>query len=260
MRIKLISDIHLDQCVSHQDFPFIGSGDVLILAGDILCAKHLKSNGFLNTLYRTFLSDCSNNFEHVIYILGNHEYYGGNYNNAPNRLRQDLPDNITLLENDIIKIDNWNFIGFTFWSDFRNANPIDMMEAATRMNDYRCIRIGSNYRKLRPNDTYNFNNQSKNYLKQQLETLTDNVFVISHHSPSYRSVPERFRESLINSAYNNNMDEFIMDHQQIKYWVHGHTHMAQDYEIEQCRVLCNPGGYPGEYTNFNPNFMIRLSN
>jgi predicted phosphodiesterase len=258
MKIKLISDIHLEHSQTYETFPYLGTGDILILAGDILCAKHLTKNGFLNQLYRTFLNDCSNNFRHVLYVLGNHEKYGYNWEGAYNKIKEALPSNISLLENESIAIDNWTFIGFTFWTDFRNCNPLDMIESSTRINDYRSIQIGNNYRKLRPEDTYNFNQKSRTYLKEQLESLKENVFVISHHAPSFRSVPEKFRASKINSAYCNNMDEFIMDHPQIKYWVHGHTHTTQDYNIDQCRVLCNPGGYPGEHTNFNPEFILRI--
>lgn len=258
MRVKLISDIHLEHAITYEKFSYLGTGDILILAGDILCAKHLTTNGYLNELYRTFLNDCSNNYQYVLYTLGNHEKYGYNWEGSYKKIKEALPSNIILLENETVTIDKWTFIGFTFWTDFRNNNPIDIMEAATRVNDYRSIRIGTNYRKLRPEDTFKFNQQSRIYLKHQLESFKENVFVISHHAPSYRSVPERFRASTINSAYCNQMDEFIMDHSQIKYWAHGHTHWAQDYNIDQCRVLCNPGGYSGEHTNFNPNFTLRI--
>jgi hypothetical protein len=132
-----------------------------------------------------------------------------------------------------------------------------MMEAECILNDYKTIRIGSNYRKLNANDTLSFHKKSKAYLLKQLETLKDNVFVISHHAPSYQSIAPQFKCSA-NGAYVSDLDDLILSHSQIKYWVHGHTHHNFDYHIEQCRVICNPVGYPGENSPYNPDLLIEL--
>lgn len=263
MRIKILSDLHLEHYSSLSDpfnavQEFIGKGDVLILAGDILNAKHLKTNGMLGELYRQFLKDCSDNYSQVLYVFGNHEFYGYNYEGTFNKIQQNLPNNFIVMENNSVKMGAWNFVGFTFWTDFRKENPLDMMEAHRYMNDYKVIRIGRNYRKLNPDDTLRFNRRSREFLSEQLSSLEGDIFVISHHAPSYRSVPPEFKGNSCNSAYCNEMDYFIMDNPKIKYWAHGHTHRAQDYMIEQCRVICNPHGYPGQDTSFNPNFLLRV--
>jgi hypothetical protein len=49
-----------------------------------------------------------------------------------------------------------------------------------------------------------------------------------------------------------------MSHPQIKYWIHGHTHTHFDYKIGECRVICNPRGYPNENTGFDPNFEMEI--
>jgi Icc-related predicted phosphoesterase len=254
-----MSDLHLDKYCAAQTFPWIGKGDVLILAGDILRVKHLKKNGYLKNVYLRFLIDCSKNFKKVLYVLGNHEFWGYNYESTFKTIREYLPDNFQLLNNDIIKIEDYNFIGFSFWTNFRNSNPIEMIDAESYMNDYRRIRIGSNYRKLRAQDTLNFHNESREYLLQQLEVIKDNVFVISHHSPSYQSVSENFKNANCNSAYCSDYDGLILNHPQIKYWIHGHTHTYFDYKIGECRVICNPAGYPGQSTNFQKDFELILN-
>jgi len=48
---------------------------------------------------------------------------------------------------------------------------------------------------------------------------------------------------LMNGAYSSSLDEFILDHPQIKLWTHGHTHEDFDYMIGTTRVFCNPRGY-----------------
>jgi hypothetical protein len=136
-----------------------------------------------------------------------------------------------------------------------------MINASSYMNDYKAIRIGNNYRKLRVEDTLSFNRKSKNFLEEQLKIITNNIFVISHHAPSHSSIPEQFRNASCNGAYVNNMDGLIMDNPQIRYWCHGHTHNTFDYMIDNCRVLCNPYGYFGEAVNssFNSGLFVELN-
>lgn len=259
MRLRLFSDLHLEHYTPSQQFN-VGDGDILVLAGDIINTKHLKKNGYLKDLYLQFFNNCSNNYQHILYVKGNHEYYGYNYEGTSNKILEYLPANFHLMENDTITLGDWSFIGFTLWTDFFNEDPIEMWDAQNFMNDYKAIRIGSNYRKLRAGDTLAFNRKSKEYLKTQLETINNNIFVISHHAPSHRSIPERYRTARCNGAYVNNMDELIVEHPQIKYWCHGHTHNTFDYMIGECRVLCNPYGYLGESSNstFNPDLLIEL--
>lgn len=259
IKTKIFSDIHLDHYISCQILPDLGKGDVLILAGDILNAKHFKTNGYLHEVYDTFLDNCSKNFEQVLYVLGNHEHFGFNYEGTFKTIKENLPSNFHLLENEAVKINDTLFIGFTFWTDFRNENPLDMMEANGYMNDYKCIRITSNYRKLNPDDTLGFHKKSKAYLLKKLEELKDeNVFVISHHSPTLQSIPEEFKTSTCNSAYCSDLDDLILSHPNIKHWVYGHSHSPKDFYIGECRMINNAVGYPSQDTGYNPNLFIKI--
>ena len=258
MKIKIFSDIHLDQYVAGQYFPHLGTGDTLILAGDILCARHFKTDGYLHSVYDTFLNDCSKNYDKVLYVKGNHEFYGYNYEGAHKKILDNLPDNFHLLENETIKIGNVNFIGFTFWTDFRKENPLEMMDAQSYMNDYKVIRITSNYRKLNTNDTLQFHKHSKQYLLNKLDELKDEeVFVISHHSPTLQSIAPEFKNSC-NGAYCSDLDDLILDHPNIKHWVFGHSHTAMDFNIGDCRVINNAVGYPGQDTKYNPHLFVTI--
>jgi Icc-related predicted phosphoesterase len=257
MKVKVASDLHLEFLNSFEEIPDLGTADILVLAGDIFPAKYLKTNGKLKDIYLRFVDKCSKDFSHILYVLGNHCYYGYNYEGSKRKIKEHLPHNFQILDNDTVTINNWNFLGFTLWTDFRNENALEMMEAAQVMNDYKVIRITPKYRKLNPTDTLNFHKDSKKYLLNQLQTLNDNVFVISHHAPSYQSVPQQFKKHA-NGAYCSNLDDLIVNHPQIKYWVHGHTHNAFNYMIEGCRVICNPGGYPGQDTNFQKDFLIDI--
>lgn len=266
MKVRVISDLHLEMCEQGHGVPDLGEGNVLILGGDILCARHFKKDGALHKVYDDFLEQCVQNFDEILYIAGNHEAYGYNYEGSWEVLKESLPSKVNLLENDFMKIKDWIFIGATLWTDFRNENALEMMEAAQCMNDYKTIRITPKYRKMNPEDTLGFHKNSKNYIHQKLEEFKDeNVWILTHHGPSYQSVHEKYRTAgIANGAYVSNLDDFILDHPQIKYWSHGHTHESFDYYIGNCRVLCNPRGYYNGYNtrglnpNFNPDFIIQL--
>jgi len=266
MKIKVVSDLHLECCEHGHGVPDLGEGDVLILGGDILCARHFKKNGTLKKVYNDFLKKCADNFDWVLYIQGNHEAYGYNYEGTWNVLKENLPEGIHLMENSVVKIQDWNFIGFTLWTDFRNENALEMMEAAQCMNDYKVIRIGSNYRKMNPDDTLGFHKKSKQFLLDTLPMFENQkVWVLSHHAPSYQSVHPKYRSSgIANGAYVSNLEDLILNNPQVKYWSHGHTHESFDYRIGDCRVICNPRGYYNGYNNadlnlnFNPNFEVEI--
>ena len=261
MRVRVISDIHLEFCQEGIGVPDLGEGDTLILGGDILCAKHFKTNGPLHKVYTDFLQKCVDNFEHVIYILGNHCYWGNQWENTIKVLKEHLPPSIHLLENDYVKIQDTIFLGCTLWTDFRNENPLEMMESGRYMNDYKTIRIGSNYRKLNPDDTLKAHRQSKQFLLQKLEEFkNEKIWIATHHAPSYQSISPKYKTFSCNGAFCSDLDDLILNHPSIKYWSHGHVHSSFDYKIEECRVLCNPRGYfPMEINpNFNPEFEIEI--
>lgn len=71
MNLDFISDIHLETRTEHNR---VGSSiinptkPILILAGDI---------GKPESYLKDFLQYCTENWKHVLYVAGNHEYYGG---------------------------------------------------------------------------------------------------------------------------------------------------------------------------------------
>jgi hypothetical protein len=65
----------------------------------------------------------------------------------------------------------------------------------------------------------------------------------------------------MNGGYHSHLEYFIMDHPQIKTWVHGHMHDAVDYMIGETRILSNPRGYKGyeeQAETFDPSFSFEV--
>ena len=101
MKVKILSDIHLEWG------PFTaGEGDVLVLAGDIC----VESDYLSDERYHKFFGKCVQNYNKIFYTLGNHEYYGGDWNKVEENLRSYLPKGITLLNNESEYYNRWREI------------------------------------------------------------------------------------------------------------------------------------------------------
>jgi predicted phosphodiesterase len=276
MDVNLISDIHLN----FADLTLPG-GDVLIVAGDALEAGHLrkadneKKNTFLADRYRRFINEELVKYRKVIMIAGNHEHYGNQYEDTIPRIKKEMPDNVHYLEAESIQIDDVHFFAGTFWTDMDKKNPIAMSAIKQFMSDFSVIKHGhsivveSNYggkyytNKFSPAFVADVFKETVGLLKDFLDKhANDKVVVVSHHAPSPLSVNEKYKdEGLINYGYMSDLTEFIMDHPQIKYWVHGHMHDPVDYMIDGTRVLSNPRGYSGyeeQAEIFDPGFKFTV--
>jgi len=267
MKFSVASDVHLE--FGNLDLRNKDKADVLILAGDILVAKHLLPNEVEETMEFKFLSQVSQEFEHVIYIMGNHEHYGFDFAKTHSRISNITSKftNINFLEKSHIEIGDTMFVGATMWTDVNKNDPLTKHILENAMNDYRTI-TNSNHEvsyksvtkdeegndqtkfntrpgKFSTTDSYEDYTRAVEYFTDILKTH-NKVVMVTHHAPSRLSVhPKYYKQEHLNHGYCSSMELFILDHPQIKYWVHGHTHEQFDYEIGDTRVICNPRGYIG---------------
>lgn len=263
MKVALISDVHLEfgDCF----FENTENAEVLILGGDILIAQELHDfiepindlekkllggRAIAVNLFRNFLQSCSDQFKHVIYIAGNHEFYHGKYPAGMDYLREELAryPNVRFLENETIDIDKVSFIGCTLWTDMNKGDPTTIEVIRHGLNDYRKIRRNDlGYRRLMPEDTIQFHKQSLDYISNTiLKEPNKKYVVVGHHSPSKQSIKPKYEKDFhMNGGYSSDLTEFINRFPQIAVWTHGHTHDAYDYVIGSTRILCNPRGYVG---------------
>ena len=290
-KITVMSDLHLE--FSFFDIRNTQNADILVLSGDILIAEDLhdyaKDSALINLHqssqrqikaidYRRFLQQASDEFEHVVAIAGNHEFYHGKWVKGLSYLREEYSDhNIHFLECDSVAIelhkDNNHeliiFMGGTLWTDMNNRDPLTVHGIQNMMNDYNYIRHDKeNYRKLKPIDTIIRHEQTLAYFRKTLDNLRKSdlpykVVVVGHHGPSFKSVSEEYaHDTLVNGAYCSNLSEFILDYPEIALWTAGHTHHAYEYYIGNTRVVCNPRGYDNgsykEETDWNPNLVIDI--
>ena len=267
MRVALASDIHLE--FGAIELENTQSADVLILAGDICQAVDVNNETTMGRTCRTFFRQVSDRFPRVIYIMGNHEHYQGDYARSRERIEAMLADlgcdNVHLLEKDTMVIDDVTFVGGTLWTDFNREDSLCMWHASKSMNDYQVCRnsgrgiSGGGYAsRLQPEDTLADHKTMLDYIRIITEGQTDRKFVVAvHHAPSSASVAECYKSDLLmNGNFYTDLSEFIMDRPQIRLWVHGHMHNNSDYEIGETRVVCNPRGYVG-YESWADKFQLQ---
>ena len=240
MQINFISDLHLEFGPLEIEPE---AGDVLVLAGDIDIKGRVD---WINTI--------ASKFNHVIYVLGNHEFYNGTMDSIYRKTREGLADNVHLLENESVTIAGVTFHGATLWSDFLNGNPMSYLQCDQAINDYRLIRAGDGKHRFKPQIAHSLHNISKVFLQ---ENVKEGDVVVTHMAPSLLSIHEKYKNDMnINGSYASDLSELILDTKP-ELWFHGHVHTSFDYTVGNTRILCNPRGYVGEELNseFEPNAL-----
>jgi Icc-related predicted phosphoesterase len=297
MKIAVCSDLHLE--FGDIDLKNTENADVLILGGDICVAADIGKpdpNNFMEGARSNRITDffkrCSFQFPHVIYIMGNHEHYHGDFATSGNKIKSllesNMLSNVYLLDKGVKKIDDVTFIGGTLWTDMNKEDSLTLFHISRMMNDFRCVensnrmlerkvpiyelnpdytedgknggkyatKEGGGYIEIgykrksepshfSPEDAVEDHKKMFGFIQSVIEGRTDEKFVVvGHHAPSRKSTHPRYAsEELMNGGYSSSLDEYIMDHPQIKLWTHGHTHEDFDYMIGDTRIVCNPRGY-----------------
>jgi Icc-related predicted phosphoesterase len=274
MRFALASDIHLE--FGSIELENTNNADVLVLAGDICVATRLGEknaidilgeNNYTNRVHKFFQEVCER-FPHVVYIMGNHEHYDGDFAISHTKLVAELCylKNLHILDKEVFVFDDVTFIGGTLWTDMNNEDPLTLHAMKSMMNDFRCVDNSSrqveyktplyetradgyekHYRNARftPEDAVVDHRAMREYIQHVIEGKHNQKFVVvGHHAPSKSSTHPRYKdEQIMNGGYSTSIDEYILDHPQIKVWVHGHTHEDFDYMVGSTRIVCNPRGY-----------------
>lgn len=235
MKLRIASDLHVDH---HKDrgtavFAQMADGDfdVLVVAGDIANA---------NLAAPALVELCAAVKQPVIYVPGNHDYYGTTLAKGAALLRvaEEMRPNLRVLDNDETTVDGQRFVGSTLWF----PHPGYPLDTDQFLGDFHYIQDIYDWITKRAQD-------SAAYLERHAGV---GDVVVTHHFPHPRSVALRFAHSALNRYFLHNLSHLV-ERGRMKTWIHGHTHDPMDYEINSdTRVVCNPGGYPGERRDWAP--------
>jgi len=266
MKFALASDLHLE--FGEIELKNTENAKVLVLSGDICVAKDLREPDMYGIVdakqsirVHNFFNQVCAEFEHVVYVMGNHEHYHGDYKYTLEILRKNLRhlENLYILENQTFTVDGVTFIGGTLWTDMNKEDPNTLYGVKGYMNDFQIVtdsrepvhfrdqdgnfqtRVG----KLSPQSVVEAHKDTLKFIDETSAAWPFGKFVVvGHHAPSKLSTKPRYQKDvMVNGAYSSDLSEFMLDHPQIKVWTHGHTHDPFDYMVGGCRVVCNPRGY-----------------
>ena len=283
MKIHILSDLHLEFAPHQVDRHATQSADVIVLAGDIFTGTQ-----GIAWARQSFPS------QHIVYVAGNHEFYGHHWDALLDQLRDEARiHSVDFLENASVSIDGIRLLGATLWTDFdyfgRGKRHASMLAAEVAMNDFKRIKaktiqprevariLGSSDGKLGPIrwtkkltavHTLERHQASIAWLKDELpKGDPEKTVVVSHHFPHKNSCDHAYSNDPTTSIYGSHLDQEVL--LGAKLWIHGHTHCSRNYRIgdskRSVRVISNPRGYPfawleNEFENkeFDPALLVEV--
>jgi len=265
MKFALASDMHLD-FGGIDKLPVKAEGTrTLVLAGDIVEAVLLKEKTAQVRRIYDYFAALNDNFDVILYVMGNHEHYGNLFvytkQNLISRFKEHGLTNFHVLERETFEVEDTIFFGATMWTRMRNESPMHMNAIGHGLNDYHCIYshqlAWGEKQKLIPEDTIAECKRTRDKIQEFIDLKTDKKKVlITHHAPSYESVPDRYKMHQLNEAYVEDISNMLYD-SDIKVAVHGHIHFPACYTIGNTYVVSNPRGYfPSEPESHSWDFEI----
>ncbi|KAG5183914.1 Metallo-dependent phosphatase-like protein [Tribonema minus] len=224
MLIQFLSDVHLEQGAVPFSDVVTPAADLLIVAGDVAPARHFS--------LPYFVRHCSEAFEKVLWVYGNHEWYS--QCESMDEIESHMADliseysNVSIMNRDVIEWRGVNFVGCTMWS---HVPASAREEAALCVNDYRFVR--KEHGPVSPADTDAFHQRDSAFLSSN--STADSV-VITHHAPRTRTTSHpRYAGCSNNCCFATDMNLPAMP----KLWIAGHTHFNFDFVDGDTRFVSN---------------------
>lgn len=278
MKLLILSDLHLE--FGQFRVPDVDY-DVVVLAGDVsACARKVPFWACRTTNFGEEIP--------IIFIPGNHEFYGGVMSSTLMALRQaSVGTNFHTLDCGEAVIDGVRFLGCTLWTDFvlridtpdgpRSDAERAASEAGRALADFQVIGMavaneskasdGRHQRTRRvftPQDSIALHEQHRAWLARKLKEPFDGpTVVVTHHAPHRGSLAAEYATDWVSGAFVNELPSHFFEVPIL--WIHGHTHASFDYQVGSCRVVCNPRGYmqggrqqAPENVRFQPGFIVEL--
>lgn len=221
----------------------LAGADLVVLAGDI--APGTAAIRYADAV-ALFLG-CP-----VVFVPGNHEYYGYDFPTA----RDDLRAAAAALEGRVVFLDrDWArfqlqgeeliVFGCTLWTDYRLNGDADHARAyaALSLNDHR--RIGMEGRGFRPEHALAEHRKGLAWLDEALLDVGRNRpsarrLVVTHHAPCRQGLGAL--NAKLAPAYASDLESAIVRWAP-DWWVHGHTHHRHAASIGRTLVASAPRGY-----------------
>ncbi|KAK4248264.1 Metallo-dependent phosphatase-like protein [Corynascus novoguineensis] len=238
-QVQILSDLHLEVGQQYSTFSFPTSAPYLLLAGDIGRLIDYEA-------YRSFVVSQVSRYRKVFLVLGNHEFYGLNYESGlaeAQRLAKEpsLASRLVLLHRA-----RWDdpdsdltVLGCTLWSAIPEA-AYGIVEG--KVNDFKKI---SQWTAARHSAVHE---EETAWLRQQVSQVKADparrrLLVATHHAPCIEgtSRPEHVANPWTPAFATDLVDQ--TEWKSIRVWVFGHTHYSTQLSRNGIKVVSNQRGY-----------------
>jgi predicted MPP superfamily phosphohydrolase len=266
LKIQVASDLHFHPKSSNQQgiveelddtyltrFSDDQAPDALLLAGDI--TNYRDKNKVISAL-----REVVNKKTQILYVLGNHEYYGCDHANTTledyqNCVEPGMPG-VYIADNSIRYIKNEAIVIMsTLWSDLREEDNARI--AITGINDFKW-----------PGLTINWYNkkfiEAKKFLTLTLKGIhlsgfKGKVIVMTHHAPDWSLVSPRWWGHSLNPCFCSDLSTLLNKEWSPDLWVYGHMHSSSYLTMGKTTLVRNPRGYGIENAGgYDPGLVITL--
>jgi len=255
-KIALISDLHNELYREEgrpvPDIQLKTEVDVLVLAGNIDIQEHGA---------RYAIEQGQKLGVPVVYVLGNHEFYGRPDRPLIDKVReQTLGTDVTILDADSVTIADTRFIGATLWTDMAllgtsRKNQL-LSYAALNVKDYDKIRGVHKpvTQVFTPTHACVWHDQDKAFIEAELKKDDDEKkVVISHHAPSAQCLASSEQDDLLSACRASHLD-WMIEKYQPEAWLYGHIDYPNQVQVGKTTVINNPGRHQQNdtATNYEP--------
>lgn len=181
-------------------------------------------------------------------VFGNHEFYKQSIlippHSFPNIQKIETSfENFTLLDNEMVEYEGMYIIGSTLWSKV-DINEKEKKEK--KINDYRQI---EHFTLEKGNELF-----EKNYLFLEksislCEKDGKECIIITHHLPTIKMIHPQYKVHPLTEFFASDCEVLIRP--PVKLWVCGHSHKRMESNVNNVSLICNPKGYPSEWSDYS---------
>lgn len=235
--------------------PFVGTVDLLALAGDIGRIRSTRNVAPLSYAQQAaaFLG-CR-----VIFVPGNHEYYRGSFDEDRTLLLAAKSRGVAVLDRGEVMVPRTagrlRVLGATLWTDYAvTGNTEEAMNAAEReFYDCRLIRRCGGTCAFLPADALAEHRLSRAWLARKLAEPHDGpTIVVTHHVPHPAACHPGHGLNGLAPAFCSDCGDLIAAASSagVVAWIFGHHHWSHRVEVQGVPLLSAQLGYPGEETGW----------
>lgn len=271
MKIQLLSDLHLEVHPGYAPRA-APDADLLVLAGDI--GSYQAGSRLLDDDFGLGRFSPRRGWPvPVVYVPGNHEYDGLDFDATHARLRETCEAlGITWLEREELVIGAVRLLGTTLWADFDalalQPGAPDPALAQVLKQRHKAYRAANYYLEKAAARRHGELMLAEGWREQALvcqewlraalaRPFAGTTVVVTHFAPSLRSADPRYGLTPGTAGFCNSLEPLLA---QAQLWLHGHLHCQHDYVEQGCRVVANTLGYAakGEQAGFRDAFVVTV--